>query len=89
MYVASEHDFEASKFHEHCTYKGATITVCLSEYDHIFGMYCSVPWESEGRRFELDGMQFLFRMEENKVVRFNSKKCFVDFDTQTLIDNGQ
>ena len=44
LYRASENEYSATKFHELCTDKGATITIIHNEYDHIFGGYVSKSW---------------------------------------------
>ena len=65
LYVGSKHQFNSHKFHELCDEKGATIAVCKSEYDHVFGFYSSVPWKKVGGSHELEGATFLFRILDN------------------------
>eukprot|EP01083_Nonionella_stella_P163184 536322_1 len=33
-----------SEFHRTCDYKGATITIVHTEFNHVFGCYTSIPW---------------------------------------------
>lgn len=70
LYVGSDHEFSAAKFHEMCDDKGSTITICKSEHDHIFGFFTTVPWERMGNAKGVTDKVFVFRIEnENKIVK--------------------
>ena len=75
LYVGSENNFSATKFHELCDDRGPTITICKSEHDHIFGFYTSVPWERMGNAKGVTDKVFVFRLEnDQKIVKVNSKE---------------
>ena len=50
LYRAKRDGFTGTKFHELCNGKGATLTICKSKnYEHLFGGYADIPWESSNR----------------------------------------
>jgi len=53
--------FGASTFHSKCDKKGRTVTVVLSEFDHIFGGYTSKPWNSSNTYVD-DPEAFIFSL---------------------------
>ena len=73
LYVGTDNDFASSKFHQLCDDKGSTLAVCKSELNQIFGLYTSVPWQSEGGNKSVNGEAFLFKIEsgegEDRIVR--------------------
>ena len=74
LYIGSENEFSAASFHQKCDNMGATISICLSEYDYIFGFYSSVSWQSEGDLKQVDGRVFVFRIESSsKIVKVEQK----------------
>ena len=59
LFRASDHKYSAAKFHEHCDYKGPTISIIKSNFGNIFGGYTSKSWTSENRQ-KRDENAFLF-----------------------------
>ena len=90
LYSGTDHQFSAQKFHEHCDNRGSTISICLSEHDHVFGFYCSVPWKSSGGLIDIEGDKFLFKiMDQNKAVKFTQTHPRLWHNSDVLIGNGQ
>ena len=62
LYVGSEHEFSAQRFHELCNEQGPTISICRSEHDCVFGFYTSAAWLTNGGSMQLDGRTFFFKV---------------------------
>ena len=76
LYRASEHRYSASKFHELCVNKGATIALFHTEYNHIFGAYLSVPYERNTEMSVTDSNAFLFSLRPELTI--SKLRHFVD-----------
>eukprot|EP01048_Picozoa_sp_COSAG05_P019622 COSAG05_NODE_3122_length_2308_cov_1.486646_1_plen_138_part_10 len=50
LYRASEDGWEATKFHECCDNKGATVVLVKTSRGHIFGGYADASWRGFGER---------------------------------------
>ena len=75
LFDGAEHEFSAAKFHELCDSQGPTITICLSQHDHIFGMYTNLSWKSENSNNRDPDGAFVFRLENlQKIVRIYMKR---------------
>ena len=71
LYRASENSYLASKFHELCNNKGATITIARSDKDYVFGGFTSQSWEDKNAKNSTDPNAFLFAIRPNiKVFGF-------------------
>ena len=46
LFTASEHQFNAKKFHEFCDNKGPTLTIIHNDKNHVFGGYCTESWST-------------------------------------------
>ena len=89
LYTGSRHEFSAHVFHQICDNQGPTISICLSEHDHIFGFFTTEPWNQEGGLKEVEGPNFLFRiLDNNQLRRFNQIKVKVWHDREVLIGNS-
>ena len=73
MYIGSQHSFSAKMFHQLCDDKGATISICKSEHNHIFGFYTDVPWKYDGGFKSQEGRAFLFKFQDEEVVIIEQK----------------
>jgi hypothetical protein len=72
LYKASEHGFQASKFHQYCDNKGPTITFIKTTAGHIFGGYTTISWDSTGNH-KYDTQSFLFSVnKQTKYPIFNN-----------------
>ena len=82
LYRASEHNFDADKFHELCDGKGKTLVIVRSKKtQNLFGGYSTVAWFSNGSYssapgsflFSLDKQtkHNIFRNEENAIRRYS------------------
>ena len=68
LFRASEHDFEAKAFHDHCDGHPNTITVIKSNFGNIFGGYTNIPWGSS-RILEVDKYEsFLFLLHSHNEI---------------------
>ena len=71
LFIASDHSFNAKRFHSLCDHKGPTITIIKSNSNNIFGGYTSKSWTPNGE-FIKDEDSFLFLVEsENKLKYFD------------------
>jgi len=77
IYKATEDGFQASDFHAHCDYQGATLTLIRSrhrfyskKHELIFGGYTTIPWTSRKSSYR-DSQSFLFVFTEDGITRFN------------------
>ena len=66
LYRASENEYLASKFHQLCDNKGATITIIKSECGSIFGGYTNISWTSENVHAINSNKTFLFLLKHKK-----------------------
>ena len=86
VYRASDHGYRASKFHELCKNKGATITIIHNEFNHIFGGYTSKSW-STGR--VTDPNAFLFQIRPIlKIYPFKEDKKKEGRNATWSLDNS-
>ena len=46
IFRASEHNFQASKFHEYCDNKDDTLVIIRTEFGKIIGGFSHYPWTS-------------------------------------------
>ena len=66
LFRASDHQFSAKKFHEHCDDKGCTLTIIKSNHGNIFGGYTSKSWKSDRlTTSKSDRRAFLFLIKSN------------------------
>ena len=88
LFIASDHDYSALKFKEHCNNKGPTITIIKSNFGNIFGGYTSKKWCD--RRWVSDESAFLFliRSKDRCLQAFNIKKRKCDQAIFTDISRG-
>jgi hypothetical protein len=103
LYSATESEFAAKDFHEQCDNLGATLTICKSEHDHIFGFFTHVPWTSIEQWIKDEKGAFVFRMvspqkvvklmlqTSQKGVRHRADRLaqFYDFGITDKANNGQ
>ena len=70
LYRASENEYSATKFHQKCDEKGATITIAHNnEYDSIFGGYASESWPKTSLMTRIkDPNAFLFTIRPKAKV---------------------
>jgi TLD len=55
--------FEATKFHELCDNKGATVSLIKTTENHNFGGFTTVSWDTSGN-FKEDKRSFLFSVDK-------------------------
>ena len=68
IWKGSKSNFRAAQFHQHCDNMGPTISVAKTQYDHTFGFYTSVPWQSTGDGKTVQGARsFLFKVLNSKI----------------------
>ena len=74
LFRASDHNYSAAKFHEHCDDKGGTITIIKSNFGNIFGGYTSKSWKKlDTVWFKKDENAFLFLIKcDDKSLQY---KC--------------
>ena len=72
LYRGSINGFSADKWHKYSDNNGPTITLILTEYDHIFGGYTSIPWNNNGSGYKTDKHAFLFSI--NPAIKIYSFK---------------
>ena len=65
LYRGSENSYLASKFHELCNNKGATITIAHNEKDYVFGGFTSKSWTDGHSTKSIDPNAFLFVIRPN------------------------
>ena len=73
LFRGSEHNFNASTFHEICDNQGATFVVYHNEYNHVFGGYTSKSW-NVNNRFGDDTNTFIWMIRPNAKI-YNLKKA--------------
>ena len=74
LYRGSKNGFSASKFHDLCDNKGATLVIIHNEYDHIFGGYTSKSW-NKAATYITDPDAFLWMVKPNvKTFGFADKQ---------------
>ena len=67
LFRASDHEYSAKKFHEHCDGKPGTITIIKSNWGHVFGGYTSKSWKSSPNGENVkDENAFLFLIKSDK-----------------------
>lgn len=90
IFVGSEQNFSASRFHKLCDNKGATLSIYKSELDHIFGIFCSVSFSSADNFVETPGRLFIFRLESDgqiyKVEQKGDRAQFYDYSGYLFYD---
>jgi hypothetical protein len=70
LYNGSMNEFSADAFHESCDDKGATLTVCKSEHNFVFGIFTTVPWQRNDNWVTNTGESFVFRqVDVRKIVK--------------------
>ena len=62
-YKATQHGFDVNLLHEHIVGKSPSIIFIKTEFNKVFGAYCSIPWSSEGNWLE-DPESFVFSLSE-------------------------
>ena len=68
LYVGSQHEFKSRMFHELCDNRGPTISVVRTEFNHTFGFYTSVAWESSGNyKLIPNARTFMFKLLKTKL----------------------
>eukprot|EP01084_Bolivina_argentea_P050441 92746_1 len=87
LYRASEHAFNAQKFHNLCDNKTHSITVIQSDHNHIFGGYLSVGFNSNNKFVE-DNKAFLFSISNNNSKIFNIDEYEVEYAAKNLATSG-
>ena len=63
LFRASDHNYSAKKFHDHCDGKPGTITIIKSNWGNIFGGYTSKSWHGNYYCYVRDENAFLFLIE--------------------------
>jgi hypothetical protein len=61
IYKGSRDGFDSNAFHTRCNNQGPTMTIVLSNNNHLFGGYTSVAWTSSGS-YGNDAQAFLFTL---------------------------
>ena len=74
LFRASEHHYQANKFHEFCDNRGPTVTIIHNDEDHVFGGYTSKSWKDRGND-TTDPTAFLWSVRPN-VKTFGFKEGF-------------
>ena len=72
LFTASQHNFSAAAFHQHCDGKGPTITVVKAANGRVFGGYTSVSWAASGGH-QQDPSSVLFACGPSGVRLFRIK----------------
>ena len=68
LFRASDHQYSADKFHEHCDHKPGTITIIKSNWGNIFGGYTSKSWWKLQRlRYIRDENAFLYVIKSDDI----------------------
>ena len=75
LYVGSQHEFKSRMFHELCDNRGPTISVVRTEFNHTFGFYTSVAWESSGNyKLIPNARTFMFKLlSEEQITKLDQK----------------
>merc|ERR1719464_2498209 len=68
VYRGSRDGMKGKAFHAACDNKGATITLCYSNYGHVFGGFTNVPWSSAGG-YQEDKGAFLFMLKSKMLTQ--------------------
>ena len=63
LYRASEHNFDADKFHQLCDGKGKTLVLVRSKTENLFGGYTTASWLSNNSWSSSPG-SFLFSLDK-------------------------
>jgi hypothetical protein len=64
LFRASEHNFEAIKFHEHCDTFSPTLTIIRTEFNRTIAAYTEIKWNSVGNFVsDYSNRSFLLQLE--------------------------
>jgi len=71
-------------FHNRCDYKGATLTLFLSQNNRKFGGYLSKNWESEGY-WKKDNNVFVFSIDLKKKYKIKDNNYDTYYNYKDII----
>jgi len=63
LYKATEHGYQAAKFHSLCDNKGPTLTLIKTVAGHTFGGFTTISWDSSNSS-KNDTQSFLFSVDK-------------------------
>ena len=72
-------------FHDLCDNRGATLTICKSEHDFIFGLSTTVPWQRNDNWVTNTGESFVFRVESSNGGMKLVKARLRDMKTEAIL----
>ena len=78
LYVASDNNFSAYKFHDLCDNIPHTLTFCETEYGKVIGGYTPLVWNKSNKQVKDEsGNSFIFSLTNNHKFKLDKSKTAI------------